>query len=108
MPNMKTALPPSVQLQLAEVAGIADGLAATSCDFPASAFAGMDVAGILNNLDEVASAVTAEQLADAPAMLNGAARAFRQTFPGTSEGFAEAGRLQTIASDLAAFLMRTA
>lgn len=108
MPNMKTPLPPSVQIHLAEVAGIADGLAATACDFPASAFAGMDVAGVLNNLDEVASAVTAEQLADAPAMLNGAARAFRETFPGTSEGFAEAGRLQTIASDLAAFLMRTA
>lgn len=105
---MKQPLPPSVQLQLAEVAGIADGLAATACDFPASAFAGMDVAGILNNLDEVASAVSPGELADAPAMLNGAARAFRQTFPGTSQGFAEAGRLQTIASDLAGFLMRTA
>jgi hypothetical protein len=57
----------------------------------------MDVAGVLNNLDEVAAALTWADLENAPAMLNAAARAFRQTFDGFSEGFAAAGRLQSIA-----------
>jgi len=97
MPNMKTPLSPALISALAEVAAIADGLAETACDFPAAKFGGMNVAGVLDNLDHVASAVCLSDLADAPAMLNGAARAFRQTFPGLSIGFAEAGRLQSIA-----------
>mgnify|MGYP000349713773 CR=1 FL=1 len=97
MPNMKTPLSPSLQSALAEVAAIADGLAETACDFPAAKFGGMNVAGVLDNLDYVASCLTLAELENAPAMLNAAARAFRQTFPGTSIGFAEAGRLQTIA-----------
>ena len=105
---MKQPLPPSIQLHLAEVERIADGLAATSCDFPASAFAGMNVSAVLDNLDYVAGCLTPAELEHAPAMLNSAARAFRNTFGGMSEGFAEAGRLETIASDLADFLTRTA
>lgn len=94
---MKTPLPPLIQIHLAEVAALADGLAATACDVPSGKLAGMDVAGVLNNLDEVAAALTWADLENAPAMLNAAARAFRQTFPGLSIGFAEAGRLQSIA-----------
>lgn len=97
MPNMKTPLSPALISALAEVAAIADGLAETACDFPSAKFAGMDVAGVLDNLDYVASCLTLAELENAPAMLNGAALAFRQTFPGTSIGFAEAGRLQSIA-----------
>jgi hypothetical protein len=94
---MKTPLPPLIQIHLAEVAALADGLAETACDVPSGKLAGMDVAGVLNNLDEVAAALTWADLENAPAMLNAAARAFRQTFPGLSIGFAEAGRLQSIA-----------
>jgi hypothetical protein len=94
---MKTPLPPLIQSHLAEVAAIADGLAATACDVPSGKLAGMNVAGILDNLDHVAGCLNLAELEHAPAMLNGAARAFRQTFPGLSIGFAEAGRLQTIA-----------
>ena len=97
MPNMKTPLSPSLQTALAEVAAIADGLAETACDFPAAKFGGMNVAGVLDNLDHVAGCLTLAELENAPAMLNAAARAFRQTFPGLSIGFAEAGRLQSIA-----------
>jgi hypothetical protein len=94
---MKTPLPPLIQSHLAEVAAIADGLAATACEVESGKLAGMDVAGILDNLDHVAGCLTWKELEHAPAMLNAAARAFRQTFPGLSIGFAEAGRLQSIA-----------
>ena len=94
---MKTPLPPLIQSHLAEVAAIADGLAATVCDVPSGKLRGMDVAGVLDNLDYVAGCLTWNELDHAPAMLNAAARAFRQTFPGLSIGFAEAGRLQSIA-----------
>jgi len=97
MPNMKTPLSPSLQSALSEVAAIADGLAATACDVPSAKFGGMNVAGVLDNLDHVASCLTLAELENAPAMLNAAALAFRQTFPGLSIGFAEAGRLQSIA-----------
>ena len=97
MPNMKTPLPPALISAHAEVAAIADGLAETACDFPAAKFGGMNVAGVLDNLDHVAGCLTLDELENAPAMLNGAALAFRQTFPGLSIGFAEAGRLQSIA-----------
>ena len=105
---MKQPLPPSIQLHLAEVERIADGLAATSCDFPASAFAGMNIAAVLSNLDDVASAVSPGELTNAPAMLNSAARAFRHAFRSDSLGWEDAGRLQTIASDLAAYLAEVA
>lgn len=97
MPNMKTPLPHSIQSALAEVAAIADQLAATACDFPSAKLGDMNVTGILDNLDFVAACLTLDELENAPAMLNAAARAFRQTFPGMSDGFAAAGRLQTIA-----------
>ena len=58
---------------------------------------GLNVAGVLDNLDDVASALTWADLENAPAMLNGAARAFRQTFPSDSLGWEDAGRLQSIA-----------
>jgi hypothetical protein len=99
---MKTPLPPLIQSHLAEVAAIADGLAATDCHFESGKLRGMDVAGVLDNLDDVASALTWADLENAPAMLNAAARAFRQTFPSDSLGWEDAGRLQTIASDIAA------
>jgi len=57
----------------------------------------MNVAGVLDNLDHVASAVCLSELENAPAMLNGAARAFRQTFPADSLAWEDAGRLQSIA-----------
>lgn len=100
MPNMKTPLPPSLQSALAEVATIADNLAMS---FDADGMTeshgpvDMNVSGILDNLDHVAAALCLADLENAPAMLNAAARAFRQTFPGLSEGYAAAGRLQTIA-----------
>lgn len=97
MPNMKTPLPPSLQSALAEVSAIADSLACTSCEFSSAKMGDMNVSGILDNLDHVAAALCLADLEAAPAMLNAAARAFRQTFPGLSEGYAAAGRLQTIA-----------
>lgn len=97
MPNMKTPLSPALQSALAEVAAIADGLAETSCIMPSAKMGGMNVSGVLDNLDHVAACLTLDELENAPAMLNGAARAFRETFPGMSEGFAAAGRLQMIA-----------
>jgi hypothetical protein len=94
---MKTPLPPLIQSHLAEVAAIADGLAATACDVPSGKLAGLNVAGVLDNLDYVASALTWADLEHAPAMLNAAALAFRQTFPADSLGWEDAGRLQSIA-----------
>lgn len=97
MPNMKTPLSPALQSALAEVADIADCLAATACDFPSAKFGDMNVSGILDNLDHVAGCLTLAELENAPAMLNGAARAFRQSFPADSLGWVDAGRLQSIA-----------
>jgi hypothetical protein len=94
---MKTTLPAEIQFALAAVERIADGLAATACETPSSKLAGMDVTGILNNLDEVAAALTWADLEDAPAMLMGAARAFRQTFPSDSLGWEDAAALNNIA-----------
>lgn len=99
---MKTPLPSLIQSHLASVAAVADGLAATACEVESGKMRGLNVAGVLNNLDEVASALTWADLENAPAMLNAAARAFRQTFPSDSLGWEDAGRLQTIASDIAA------
>lgn len=94
---MKTPLPPSLVAALSEVADIADNLAMTACEFPSAKFGDVNIAGVLDNLDFVASCLTLAELKDAPAMLNGAARAFRQTFPFDSLGWEDAGRLQTIA-----------
>jgi hypothetical protein len=94
---MKTPLPPLIQSHLAEVAAIADGLAATACEVESGKVAGLNVAGVLDNLDEVASALTWADLENAPAMLNAAARAFRQTFPCDSLGWEDAARLTLIA-----------
>ena len=98
---MKQTIPPSISAALAEVANIADQLAATVCHFSGDKLAGMNVAAVLDKLDSVASALTWAELEHAPAMLQSAARAFRQTFPADSLGWEDAGRLQTIASDIA-------
>ena len=98
---MKTPpFPYHVAAALSDVGRIADDLAATACDQSVNA----DVAAMLDNLDDVAAAVTLTDLADAPAKLNAVARAFRQTFPCDSLGWDDAGLLQTYASRLAAFL----
>jgi hypothetical protein len=95
---MKTqSLPPSIAAALAEVADMADQLAATACDCPAGKFKDMSVTACLDNLDFVASALTWKDLENAPAMLNAAARAYRQTFPADSLGWEDAGRLESIA-----------
>ena len=98
---MKQPLSPSLVAALADVERIADGLAATACHFSLTS---EEMTACQNNLDDVAAAVTLADLADAPAKLNAAARAFRQTFPADSLGWEDAGRLQTIASDIAAAL----
>lgn len=82
---------------------MADSLAATACDCPAGKFKDMSATACLDNLDSVASALTWQELENAPAMLNAAARAFRQTFHADSLGWEDAGRLQTIASDIASW-----
>ncbi len=94
---MKTPLPPLIQSHLAEVGNIADGLAATACQVESGKMRGLNVAGVLDNLDDVASALTWADLENAPAMLNAAARAFRQTFPSDSLGWEDAARLTLIA-----------
>jgi len=94
---MKQPLPLSISAALAEVERIADDLAATACERPAGKFKDMSVTACLDNLDQVASALTWKELEQAPAMLNAVARAFRQTFPCDSLGWEDAGRLQTIA-----------
>lgn len=97
---MKQTLPDQIKSKLAEVERIADGLAATAClaSMPSGYTATQD------NLDNAAAALTVAELEDVPAMLNSAARYFREAFPADSLGWEEAGRLQTIASDIAAFL----
>jgi hypothetical protein len=94
---MKTPLPPLIQSHLAEVAAIADGLAATACQVESGKMRGLNVAGVLDNLDFVAGCLTWKELDHAPAMLNAAARAFRQTFPADSLGWEDAARLTLIA-----------
>jgi len=94
---MKTPLPPLIQSQLAEVAAIADGLASTECQVSGERLRGMDVAGVLDNLDYVAGCLTWKELDHVPAMLNAAARAFRQTFPSDSLGWEDAAALTRIA-----------
>jgi hypothetical protein len=98
---MKTPLPPLIQSHLATVAAIADGLAATACQVPARKLAGINVAGILDNLDYVAGCLTWKELEHAPAMLNAAARAFREAFPSDSLGWEDAARLTLIADAIA-------
>jgi hypothetical protein len=98
---MQTPLPPSIAAALAEVGNIADGLAATQCHVSAGKLAGMDVAGVMDNLDYVAGCLTWKELEHGPAMLNAAARAFRQTFPSDSLGWEDAARLTLIADAIA-------
>ena len=100
---MKQNLPPSLTAALAEVADMADKLAATVCHFSGDKVKDMCVTACLDNLDAVASALTWQDLEQAPAMLNAVARAYRQTFPADSLGWEDAGRLQTIAADIAAW-----
>ena len=98
---MKQPLPPSVRAALSQVADIADKLAETFC---VSSLNSAELTACLDNLDDVASADCLADLADAPAKLNAAARAFRQTFPSDSLGWDDAGTLQTIAALIAAAL----
>jgi hypothetical protein len=88
---------PALIAALADVERIADGLAATVCHFSGDKINGMSVAAVLDNLDQVASALTWKELEQAPAMLNAAARAFRQTFPADSLGWEDAAALTRIA-----------
>jgi hypothetical protein len=94
---MKEPLPSLIQSHLAEVAAIADGLAATECQVSGERLRGLNVAAVLDNLDFVAGCLTWKELDHAPAMLNAAARAFRQTFPADSIGWEDAAALTRIA-----------
>ena len=94
---MKQPLPPSIVAALSEVANMADELAATDCQVGSVNLRGMSVSAVLDNLDKVAAALTWADLEHAPAMLNAAARAYRQTFPADSLGWEDAGRLASIA-----------
>jgi hypothetical protein len=96
-PDMKTPLPPLIQSHLAAVERIADGLAATACQVSGERLRGLNVAGVLDNLDQVAGCLTWKELENAPAMLNAAALAFRQTFPSDSLGWEDAAALSRIA-----------
>jgi hypothetical protein len=94
---MKQPLPPSISAALADVANMADQLAATFCDYPAKGLMPAETAACLDNLDSVASALTWKELEHAPAMLNAVARAYRQSFPADSLGWEDAARLNNIA-----------
>ncbi len=97
---MKTPLPADIKAALIEVENIADTLAMTFDQDGMTESYGpidMNVNAVLNNLDQVAAALTWKELEDAPAMLNAAARAFRQTFPADSLGWEDAARLTLIA-----------
>ena len=98
---MKQPLPPSIAAALSEVAEMADQLAATVCHFSGDKVKDMSVPACLDNLDQVAAALTWKDLEHAPAMLNAVARAYRQSFPSDSLGWEDAGRLQTIAALIA-------
>jgi hypothetical protein len=98
---MKQPLPSSIAAALAEVASMADQLAATVCHFSGDKIKDMSVTACLDNLDSVASALTWEELEHAPAMLNAVARAYRQTFPSDSLGWDDAARLTLIACMIA-------
>lgn len=93
----QTPLPPSLMSALAEVANIADKLAACACDRPAGNLLPAETAACIDNLDAVASALTWKDLEQAPAMLNAVARAYRQTFPSDSLGWEDAATLTNIA-----------
>lgn len=86
-------LTPELEAELAVVANIAERLAETVC----VASVGEDITPCLDNLDAVASAITIEDLEDAPAQLMGVARAFRQIFPANSQGWEEAATLTWLA-----------
>jgi hypothetical protein len=92
---MKQPLPPSIQSALAEVGTIADKLAEAACF---SSLRMAEQTAVQDNLDFVAGCLTWKELDHAPAMLQSAARAFRQTFPANSIGWEEAGRLCSIAT----------
>ncbi len=94
---MKTPLPPIIQSHLAEVAAIADGLAATACQVESGKLRGINVTAVLDDLDYVAGCLTWKELEHAPAMLAAAARAFRQAFPFDSLGWEDAAALNNIA-----------
>lgn len=94
---MKTPLSADIKSALAAVERIADGLAATACQVESGKLRGLNVAAVLDNLDQVAAALTWAELEQAQAMLNAAARAFRQTFPSDSLGWEEAAALSRIA-----------
>jgi hypothetical protein len=97
---MKQPLPPSIQSALAEVGAIADDLAMSfDADGMTESYgpAGTNITAVLDNLDSVAAAITWKELDQAPAMLQSAARAYRQTFPADSLGWEAAGRLTLIA-----------
>ena len=93
---MKQPLPPSIVAALAEVANMADRLAESNCQTDNSC-PYIDLTECQDNMDYVAACLTWKELEHAPAMLNAAARAYRQTFPADSLGWEDAGRLQTIA-----------
>jgi len=95
---MKTPLPAEIQSALNQVENVADLLASTAIDFPAAKFGGMNVASVIDDLDDVSSAVSWAELENAPAKLNAAARSFRQIFPADSLGWEDAARLNNIAA----------
>ena len=91
---MENPLPPSLMAALSTVANISDRLAETLCHFSRL---DMDSDTVLTNLDQVASALTFEEMQEAPAMLHEAARAFRRCFPSDSLGWDDAATLAHIA-----------
>lgn len=97
------ALPPEIIAALSKVEDIADSLASTfcissmSCETKDGQHDPHMIASCLDNLDEVASATTFDELKNAPAMLNAVARAFRQTFPSDSLGWDDAATLTNVA-----------
>lgn len=99
----QTDLTPEIILALSKVEDIADSLASTfcissmTCETKHGEHDAHMIAACLNNLDEVASATSLDQLRNAPAMLNSVARAFRQTFPSDSLGWDDAATLTEVA-----------
>ena len=89
----KIRITPELEAELIVVANIADRLSETVC----VASVGEDITPCLDNLDDVASALTMEELEDAPAQLMAVARAFRQIFPASSQGWEEAATLTWLA-----------
>ena len=89
----KLSISPEIAAELIVVGNIADRLAETVC----VASVGEDVTACQDNLDDVASALTMEELEDAPAQLMSVARTFRQIFPASSLGWEEAANLTWLA-----------